>query len=107
MKTKLLAMLMAVMMVFAMAPLSVGVAFADEESVDPAEAEMTEPVAEETAEPVAEETAEPVADEANAAAEPKALEARGLPEGATFIIGKKTITTNSAKGKGWTFKYKS
>ena len=89
MKTKLLAMLMAVMMVFAMAPLSVGVAFADEESVDPAEAEMTEPVAEETAEPVAEETAEPVADEADAAAEPKALEARGLPEGATFIIGKK------------------
>ena len=82
MKSKLMAMGMAVTMVFAMAPLGGGVAFADEELTDPQDVTVEEPQdeavdeAEAAAEEVVADEQEVVAEEEEAAAEePEAMEA--------------------------------
>ena len=80
-KSKLVAMGMAVTMVFAMAPLGSGVAFADEELTDPQDVTVEEPQdeavdeAEAAAEEVVADEQEVVAEEEEAAAEePEAME---------------------------------
>ena len=99
-KTKLLSMLMAMTMVFAMAPLTAGLAFADDETVDVTEVEVTAPDAEDV------EATEPEAvDETAEKASPDEVSARGVTKYNVWIKGKQ-VTSKYKSGKGWKYSEK-
>jgi len=99
-KTKLLAVLMAVTMVFAMAPLTAGLAFADDENVDATEVEMTAQDADDV------EATEPEAvDETAEKASPGVESVGGVTKYNVWVKGKQ-VTSKYKSGKGWKYSQK-
>lgn len=103
-KAKLFAMLIAVTMIFAMAPLTAGFAFADDENVDITEVEMTAPdeVDVDATEP---ETVDETADETVVKASPGNVSTKVVTMYNVWIKGKQ-VTSEYKSGTGWKYSEK-